>query len=58
MLNYWDQAIIAMRTAIQDAQDGYFPAEQQALSSLDNLTTEGNGLANQLGAGTCASAEF
>lgn len=58
MLNYWDQAITAMRTAIQAAQNGDLATEQRDLSSSNTLTTEGNSLANELEAGTCASGVF
>jgi hypothetical protein len=58
MLDYWDQAITAMRAAIQHAQNSDFSTEQQDLSSSSTLTTEGNNLANELGAGTCASGVF
>jgi hypothetical protein len=58
MLDYWDQAITAMRAAIQAAQDGDLATERQDLLSLSTLNTEGNSLANELGAGTCASGVF
>lgn len=58
MLGYWDQAISEMQAAIQAAQDNYTAVEQQDLANLDALNTEGNSLANKLGAGTCASGEF
>ena len=58
MLNYWDKAITMMQAAIQSAENGDYTTEQQDLSSLNTLTTEGNTLADQLGAGTCASGAF
>jgi hypothetical protein len=58
MLQYWDQAIMELRAAIQDAQNGDTSTEQQDLSTSNTLNTEGNSLANELGAGTCASGTF
>ena len=58
MLGYWDPAIAWWRQAIQAAQNGYTATEQQDLSNFSTLNAEGNNLANQLGAGTCASGDF
>jgi hypothetical protein len=58
MLTYWDQAITSIRAAIQAAQNGDYATAQQDLLSSNNFNTEGNSLANELGAGTCASGTF
>lgn len=58
MIGYWDQAIAWWRQAIQATQNGYTATYQQDVSNYDTLNTEGNNLANQLGAGTCASGDF
>ena len=58
LIGYWDQAITWWRQAIQAAQNNYTATYQQDVSNYDTLNTEGNNLANQLGAGTCASGDF
>lgn len=58
MLGYWDQTNTDLRAAIQAAQNGDTAAERQDLLNSDYFNRLGNNLANDLGAGTCASGSF
>ncbi len=58
MLGYWDQTNTDLRAAIQAAQNGDTAAERQDFSNADAFSRLGNNLANELGAGTCASGTF
>ena len=58
MIDDWDQTIVALRAAIQDAQNGDNADFQQAASTVSSDSTDVHNLANELGAGTCASGSF
>jgi hypothetical protein len=58
IITFWDDAVIALRIAIQDTEAGNFTGEQKALTVFNTANTDGNNLANGLGADTCASGSF